>query len=92
MIELVGRQAGSTAVPAKYQVAYDEVVRRIRTGAYQPGEKLPPIRELALDLKVGQSTLKSALVLLQRDGWTRGQQGDGVYVADPLPPESRSSE
>jgi DNA-binding GntR family transcriptional regulator len=92
VIELVGRQAGRFTVPAKYQVAYDEVVRRIRTGVYQPGEKLPPIRELAAELRVGQSTLKSALVLLQRDGWTRGQQGDGVYVADPLPPEGRSSE
>jgi DNA-binding GntR family transcriptional regulator len=90
VIELAGRQAGRFTVPAKYQVAYDEVVRRIRTGVYQPGEKLPPIRELAVDLKVGQSTLKSALVLLQRDGWTRGQQGDGVYVADE-PPEQASS-
>lgn len=79
-------------MPAKYQTAYDEVVRRITAGEYAPGEKLPPIRELAADLKVGQSTLKSALVLLQRDGWTRGQQGDGVYVADPLPTQSRSSE
>ena len=78
-------------MPAKYQVAYDEVVRRIRTGVYQPGEKLPPIRELAADLKVGQSTLKSALLLLQRDGWTRGQQGDGVYVADEPPEQSPSA-
>jgi GntR family transcriptional regulator len=78
-------------VPAKYQVAYDEVVRRIRTGVYQPGEKLPPIRELAVQLCVGQSTLKSALVLLQRDGWVRGQQGDGVYVADEPPVESPSA-
>lgn len=92
MIELAGRQAGRITVPAKYQTAYDEVVRRIRTGVYEPGQKLPPIRELAVDLSVGQSTLKSALMLLQKDGWTRGQQGDGVYVADPLPPESRSSE
>ncbi len=88
MIELAGRQAGRITVPAKYQVAYDEVVRRITTSVYAPGEKLPPIRELATELKVGQSTLKSALVLLQRDGWTRGQQGDGVYVADPLPTDS----
>lgn len=79
-------------MPAKYLSVYAEVVRRIQTSAYQPGERLPPIRELAAELGVGQSTLKSALVLLQRDGWTRGQQGDGVYVADPLPPDTRSSE
>lgn len=86
MIELVGRQAGSSTVPAKYQSAYDEIVRRIQTGVYQPGEKLAPsIRELAIELKVGQSTLKFALKLLEKDGWTRGQQGDGVYVADEPP-------
>lgn len=92
MIELAGRQAGSNAVPAKYQVAYDEIAKRITTGIYAPGGKLPPIRELAADLKVGQSTLKSALMLLQKDGWTRGQQGDAIYVADSPPSASRSSE
>lgn len=85
MIELAGRQASGKSVPAKYQYAYDEIVRRIHAGQYAPGSKLPAIRELAVDLRVGQSTLKSALVLLQRDGWTRGQQGDGVYVADEPP-------
>lgn len=78
-------------MPAKYETAYAEVVRRIRAEVYKPGEKLPPIRELAVELKVGQSTLKSALVLLQRDGWTRGQQGDGVYVADEPPVEGPSA-
>jgi DNA-binding GntR family transcriptional regulator len=92
VIELAGRQAGRSTVPAKYETAYAEVVRRIRAGVYQPGEKLPPIRELAAELKVGQSTLKSALLLLQRDGWTRGQQGDGVYVADELPGQGPSAE
>lgn len=86
MVILASRQAGSTTVPAKYERAYDAIADRIRTGQYKPGDKLPSIRDLAAELDVGQSTLKSALVLLGRDGWTRGQQGDGTYVADS-PPE-----
>lgn len=79
-------------MPAKYQVAYAEIVRRIKAGVYQPKQPLPPIRELAAELSVGQSTLKTALMLLEKDGWTRGQQGDAIYVADPLPVEDSSGD
>lgn len=92
MIELAGRQAGRSTVPAKYQVAYDEIVRRIQAGIYQPKQPLPPIRELAAELAVGQSTLKTALMLLEKDGWTRGQQGDRIYVTDEPPGQGPSAD
>lgn len=96
MIELVGRQAGRFTVPAKYQLVYDAIADSIRTGQRKPGERLPSIRELAEELKAGQSTVKTALNLLGRDGWTRGQQGEATFVADAPPelptPEGRSSE
>lgn len=85
MVILASRQATGSIVPAKYQYAYDEVVARVRDGRWPPGHKLPTIRDLAAELGVGQSTLKIALTLLGRDGWTRGQQGDGTYVADTPP-------
>lgn len=86
MVILAGRQAGSSTVPAKYQRVYDAIADSIRTGAYKPGEKLPSIVALAADLDAGQSTVKIALTLLGRDGWTRGQQGQATFVADD-PPE-----
>jgi len=81
---LAGRQAGSFAVPAEYIRVYESVVARIRSGEWPPGHPLPSISKLAEELDTSQTTVKSALMLLGRDGWTRGQQGKATYVAaDP---------
>jgi GntR family transcriptional regulator len=82
---MAGRQAGSFAVPAEYLRVYDSVVAMIRASEWKPGERLPSIAALAQQFDTSQTTVKSALVLLGRDGWTRGQQGKATFVADRPP-------
>jgi GntR family transcriptional regulator len=74
-------------MPAEYQRVYDGVAEKIAGGVdgYRPGARLPTIAELADEYSVSQTTIKTALTLLGRDGWTRGIQGKGTFVADRPP-------
>ena len=72
-------------MPAEYVRVYESVVARIRSGEWAPGAPLPSISAMATLFATSQTTVKSALVLLGRDGWTRGQQGKATYVADAPP-------
>jgi DNA-binding GntR family transcriptional regulator len=93
VIELARRQALGVAVPAEYERVYDGVSQKIAEGVegYHPKDRLPTIRSLATEYDVSQTTVKIALTLLGRDGWTRGVQGKGTFVAD-APPITQSGD
>lgn len=80
-------------MPAEYERVYAGVVEKIaeRAEGYQPGDRLPTINALADEYAVSATTTKTALTLLGRDGWTRGVQGKGTFVAEQ-PPVTRSGE
>ena len=63
----------------------DQVVAQIRTaitgGEYQVGEKLPTEFELCDRLKVGRSTVREALRVLQAVGLIELRPGRGAFVA-----------
>lgn len=63
-----------------------EVARRIQesiwSGKFAPGDRLPPIRELADQLNVGLTSVREALRQLETLGLVRIQHGAGVYVAE----------
>jgi len=54
----------------------------ILTGAYQPGEYLPPARELADRFGVTRTSLKHALVQLTQSGLLETRHGVGTRVRD----------
>jgi len=60
----------------------DDLTNRIRAGDYQPGQKLPALRELADLYSVSVSTIQRALELTRDRGLTVGRAGSGVYVAE----------
>lgn len=60
--------------------AADHIADRIRSGAFQPGDRLPPITELARSLGVGQPTIREALKQLEVVGVLEIKHGSGVYV------------
>jgi GntR family transcriptional repressor for pyruvate dehydrogenase complex len=62
----------------------DSIRSRIFDGTYRPGQKLPPERELARQLKVNRGSLREALKKLQHLGLIRIRQGDGTRVLDFL--------
>lgn len=60
----------------------DLLVRRIVTGELAPGERLPPVRELAVQLGVDRTSLRIALERLRAMNLLAVVQGSGVVVKD----------
>lgn len=58
----------------------DEFRRRIATGEWQPGAKLPSVRDLALDLGVNPNTVQKALAEVDRLGLTTTERTAGRFV------------
>lgn len=64
---------------------HDEAIDALRgliaSGDYQPGDRLPPERELIVSLGMGRSTLRRALETLEREGAIWRHVGKGTFVA-----------
>ena len=65
-----------------YQQIIAQIRQRIAVGDWQPGLKLPSIRELAVATRVSVITVKRAYQELENDGVIMTQQGKGSFVAD----------
>ncbi len=60
----------------------DRIVELIRSGIYQPGDRLPAIMEMARNFGVGHPTLREALKKLEILGVVEIKHGSGVYVGN----------
>ena len=49
---------------------------------YQPGERLPPEREIAEMLNVTRTVVREALIMLEIKGLVDVRRGAGIYVLD----------
>lgn len=58
----------------------DQFANAIGDGTLARGEKLPPHRDLAYDLKVSIQTVSKAYEILARRGLVSGETGRGTYV------------
>lgn len=58
----------------------DEFRRRIVVGQWTAGDKIPSVRELALDLGVNPNTVQRALTEIDRLGLTQTARATGRYV------------
>lgn len=58
----------------------DEFTRRIATGEWPGGGKVPSVRELALDLGVNPNTVQKALGEVDRQGLTSTERTAGRFV------------
>lgn len=56
---------------------------QIREGDLQPGQKLPPIRQLSKDLGVSPNTITAALGILEIQRLVKRDQRRGVFVHQP---------
>jgi GntR family transcriptional regulator len=55
--------------------------RRINTGLWQPGQKLPTLDALALEFGVARVTVRQAMGILESEGLIWRKQGKGTFVA-----------
>jgi len=72
------------AKPSDSRRLYQQVADQIRTvieeSRFSPGTKLPPERELALQLGVSRPSLREALIALEIEGIVETRMGSGIYV------------
>ena len=63
-----------------------QIIEKIRldivSGCYQPGDKLPSVRELAAEASVNPNTMQKALSELERTGLVYSQRTSGRYITE----------
>jgi GntR family transcriptional regulator len=68
------------------QPIYSQLIQRLTeaivSGVYAPGEKLPSVRELALEAGVNPNTVQRSLTELERDGLVFSQRTAGRFVTE----------
>ena len=68
-------------IPIYLQIA-DGIREAVAAGIYRPGELLPSLRVLAIDVKVNPNTVQRAYDELAREGLIYARRGKGLFVAE----------
>ena len=71
-------------VPRISDAVASTLERRILEGSLKAGDRLPPERELAIELGVSRPSLREAIQKLASKGMVQSKQGGGTYVTDAL--------
>lgn len=71
-----------------YEQIVEQVRSRIDSGALRPGDQLPTVRQLALELRVNFNTIARAYRMLDEAGLISTQQGRGTYILEADTPEN----
>ena len=75
-----------SGVPIYTQIV-EQVRQQVVSGKLRPGDQLPTVRALALELRVNFNTVARAYRLLDEAGIISTQQGRGTYILDAPPPK-----
>ncbi|HIU09989.1 MAG TPA: GntR family transcriptional regulator [Candidatus Avidehalobacter gallistercoris] len=65
-----------------YLQLVEHIQQKILNGEYQPGEKLPSVRDLAAEAAVNPNTMQKALSELERGGLVFAQRTSGRFITD----------
>ena len=72
--------------PDSHVPIYIQIIEYLRSaiaaGVFRPGEALPSLRALALELKVNPNTVQRAYDEMDRQGMIRSRRGVGMFVAE----------
>jgi GntR family transcriptional regulator len=74
-----------TAFVPDYQRIAADIREQIRDGRLAPGDKLPTRNGLIDLYRVSGPTIDAAMLVLKTQGWVRGHQGRGTFVAENPP-------
>lgn len=75
-----------SGIPIYIQVE-EHIRQSVLRGELKPGDQLPTVRSLALELRVNFNTIARAYRQLDEDGIISTQQGRGTYILALPPPE-----
>ena len=62
----------------------DLIKANIIAGVYQPGQKLPSVRDLAAEAAVNPNTMQKALTELERSGLVYTQRTSGRFITEDV--------
>ncbi len=63
-----------------YRQIIDQVKSSIATGSLEPGDRLPTVRQLSVDLSINPNTVSRAYTELELTGLVETQMGSGTFV------------
>ena len=63
-----------------YRQIIDQVKSAIATGTIEPGDRLPTVRQLSVDLSINPNTVSRAYTELELTGLVETQMGSGTFV------------
>lgn len=75
---------GKSGVPY-YRQIIEQLKFAIARGDMQPGDRLPTVRQLAVDLSINPNTVIRAYRELEIEGILDTQQGSGTFIGDRRP-------
>lgn len=75
-----------SSVPIWLQLK-NRIVYLISSGYYKPGDKLPTVRDLAIQLKINYNTVNKVYLSLLHDGYLISHRGRGTFVCDISRPD-----
>ena len=65
-----------------YEQVIEKFQQMILCGALQPGEAMPSVRSLAMELSLNPNTIQRAYQELEREGYIYSVKGKGSFVGD----------
>ena len=65
-----------------YTQIYEQIAAQIMNGEIAAGQKLPPIRTVALNLRISVIPVKQAWEQLEREGFISTAAGRGTFVCE----------
>ncbi|GAA1302124.1 FadR/GntR family transcriptional regulator [Pseudonocardia xinjiangensis] len=74
--------------PRLYEQLVERLLDHISAEGLQPGDRLPPERELAAQLAVSRASVSQALIALEVQGVIDVRHGDGAVILD-VPPRQQ---
>lgn len=79
--EFAFRLDGHSGVPV-YRQLIDQVQGAIASGALKPGDQLPTVRQVAVELEINPNTVLRAYREMEIRGVVDTQQGTGTFISD----------
>lgn len=79
-----------SSVPLWMQLS-NRIKYLIESGCYKPGDQLPKIRELAVEIAINFNTVNRAYLNLQSEGLLKSVRGKGVFVTELAAPLTSDS-
>ena len=65
-----------------YEQVRDGLRKLMVTGMLRPGDKLPSVRALAVELAINPNTIQRAYAQLEAEGYILSVSGKGTFVAE----------